>query len=373
MATRTRSASSSNPRMQRSRKTRAGSLRSLTFTLGPLMPDVIRDDRMETEPNVFERLSLTDETCFLCGSHDRITLEHVFPKWLQHRYDLWDRQLTLLNGTRIKYRQLTIPCCRDCNGVHLAAIENQISQAVGCGFAACQSLPDVVIYQWTGKIFFGLLRKELTLLADRKDKNAGTIATEKLVKSFSALHLFLQSVRQPFVFEAPRPYSVLKANLHSNEHTLNYDFRDNLIHQVVQLRLGEVGFIVAFEDRSIIADSYGRYLAQVDGRKLLQIQFDELYAKVLYQKSLIDGSPTYVTASNVDPNVPTTVRELSSGAFVNEWNQEEFANVFRSLLEQNYGSSAQEIEYKATDLVSTWMDTLVDENGTVVATLGKPE
>jgi len=155
---------------------------------------------MDTQTNIFERLSLTNEKCFLCGSGESITQEHVFPKWLQHRDGLFDRELTLLNGAQIKYRQLTIPCCRDCNGIYLGKIEKQISQAVTSGFHGCTGLPDLVVYQWAGKIFFGILRKELTLLADRKDTAAGPIVSEKLVESFSSLHLFLQSIRHPILF-----------------------------------------------------------------------------------------------------------------------------------------------------------------------------
>lgn len=58
---------------------------------------------MGTQPNIFERLSLASDKCFLCGCGDNITHEHVFPKWLQHRYASWDKELTLLNGTQIAY------------------------------------------------------------------------------------------------------------------------------------------------------------------------------------------------------------------------------------------------------------------------------
>ena len=52
--------------------------------------------------------------------------------------------------------------------------------------------------------------------------------------------------------------------------------------------MGEVGVIVAFEDCGINADSFGRYVKELAGRKLSPIQFNELYAKVLYQTQLIE-------------------------------------------------------------------------------------
>jgi hypothetical protein len=50
-------------------------------------------------------------TCFLCGrrlgSRNRAD-EHIIPRWIQERFQLWNQTLTLLNGTTIAYRQLVI-------------------------------------------------------------------------------------------------------------------------------------------------------------------------------------------------------------------------------------------------------------------------
>jgi len=78
------------------------------------------------------------EFCFLCGvvlDPERDTDEHVIPRWIQERYELWTERLTLLNHTTlnhttIPYRQLTIPCCVTCNNHHLGKIEMQVQQRV---------------------------------------------------------------------------------------------------------------------------------------------------------------------------------------------------------------------------------------------------
>jgi hypothetical protein len=48
---------------------------------------------------------------FLCGSDFASggTEEHVIPRWVQERFDLWDQKLTLLDGTEIPYRLLFHP------------------------------------------------------------------------------------------------------------------------------------------------------------------------------------------------------------------------------------------------------------------------
>src|SRR5580704_9225452 len=74
--------------------------------------------------------------CFLCGCRlgkRNATEEHIFPKWLQARFNLWNEQLTLLNGTTMPYRALRVPCCSTCNNEHLSQIEDKVRSAVERG------------------------------------------------------------------------------------------------------------------------------------------------------------------------------------------------------------------------------------------------
>lgn len=69
-----------------------------------------------------DTLSDPRHRCFLCGTDLMLagnTDEHVIPKWAQRRYDLWNQTVTLLNGTGLKYSQLTVPCKSpaECHGV----------------------------------------------------------------------------------------------------------------------------------------------------------------------------------------------------------------------------------------------------------------
>lgn len=82
------------------------------------------------------------ETCFLCGQDfdtGELGQEHVFAKWLQGKFNLWDRTLVLLNGTQIPYRNLKIPACGACNNVSLSKVEGQIARALPGGAAEIRS------------------------------------------------------------------------------------------------------------------------------------------------------------------------------------------------------------------------------------------
>ena len=288
------------------------------------------DAEVDITGTVFDTMRLSDDHCFLCGDElsSRGTREHVFPRWLQRRYDLWDQQLVLLNGTTIPYRQLTIPCCSTCNSQHLGDLESTIQAAIESGYEAVAQLPPLTIYQWVGKIVYGIMRKELGLLRDRRDRDSGPIMPQEILEDFSNLHLFLQSVRQPFVFPDAEPFSVLVVNLHSDEE--DYHFCDNLVHLIAAFRLNDVGLIVTLQDAGVIANTYSWYVEEVAGRQLHPIQFEELYAKCLYQMSLFTRTPKFVIAVNDNPAIPTSVNTLpiaglNAKPILDEWDQAEYS------------------------------------------------
>jgi hypothetical protein len=309
---------------------------------------------MDTEP--FSDMQLGDGNCFLCGTPEPpITQEHVFPKWVQTRHDLWNQTLGLLNQTQIPYRSLRIPCCSICNQEDLSKLENRISSAVAEGYSGCLQLSPHDIYLWTGKLYFGVLRKEITLARERSKPNSEPILQPESLRHFSNLHMFLQAIRNKHEFSGRVPYSVLVCNLHDLGHPRNFCVRDNLFYMTLSIRLGEVGIIVAFEDAGLTERTYGRYVADVAGQKLHPIQFDELYAKVLYQVSLIQGGVSYVTHRN--PNETERMRSLVlGGGRLRERSQEEYSRVLEPYVTEWIDPPAEHMQwFVPPNLVPTWM------------------
>jgi hypothetical protein len=322
----------------------------------------VDESDVDISGSVFDALRLGDDNCFLCGAllEKGKTREHVFPGWLQHRHNLWDQELTLLNGTHIRYAQLTIPCCKPCNSGPLSAVENRVRTATEAGYAEAVKLESLLLYQWLGKIFYGILRKELSLLHDRRNQDGPTIVPASILEGFSTLHLFLQSIRQPFEFPDGVPFSALVVNLHPNEAHGEYNFRDSLQLMTASLRTKDVGFIVALQDVGLISSTYGQYVQQVAGRKLTLIQFDELYAKCLYQVTRLNRTPKFIIATNQHPAVATQVHMmpimgLSSKPPVEQWVWAEYFDVLASILEQSYPYLDIDQMFVPPNLVMTWM------------------
>mgnify|MGYP000435142675 CR=1 FL=1 len=304
----------------------------------------------------FSEITIDGNSCFLCGLEvGEITQEHVFPKWLQKRYNLWSKNLVLLNRTSIPYRTLTIPCCARCNNEDLADLETKISKAVSEGYEACSSLSDSHWYLWLGKLFYGILRKEIGLKADRSRSSSVPIISPKTLSSFSSLHLFLQGIRKLHQFGDRAPYSVLLCNLHDLGARRDFWFGDSFHYMTAGIRMGGIGVIVAFEDGSINAETIGQYLKKVNGAKLHPIQFSELYAKVSYQSYLLHSPIRYVS-SKQDAKGSTTYTDVFGGYHLRPWSQHEFSGVLKRHVGPwlpNCGKDS--VWFTEPDLVPTWM------------------
>lgn len=305
----------------------------------------------------FIEQSTSDDICFLCGEVGReVTQEHVFPKWLQRRFDLWTQRIGLVNDSLIQYRHLTIPACASCNNGDLSRLEAAIARAVDGGFAAAALMDPYLWYLWAGKLFYGTLRRELSLVRNRANPEDGTIVSSALLKSFSSLHLFLQGIRKQHEFVGDPPYSVLVCNVHDLDQPRNYCYRDNLTHMTASVRMGEIGLLVCFEDGGLTKESYGRFVADVAGRKLHPIQFDELTAKVTYQVALLEGGVTYISSKATGTAVPMK-SHVHCGGYLHEWSAKEFSHVLRSHVAGwlNEKAAIETQWFVPPNLVPTWM------------------
>src|SRR5260221_14627926 len=88
--------------------------------------------RSELLKAVFEH-PFNHASCLLCAdplTAESSTEEHVIPKWVQKKYDLWNESLGLLNDTSIQYRQLTVPTSKRFNNNTISKVEPTLKVAI---------------------------------------------------------------------------------------------------------------------------------------------------------------------------------------------------------------------------------------------------
>lgn len=281
--------------------------------------------------NFYSPLSADDflyERCFLCGINivpANKTVEHIFPKWLQHRYTLWDEELIILNNTKIKYRFLTVPCCKECNNVHLAALESKFSVLHDRKFENLTFEDELVVFQWSIKILYSTMYKELSLKFDRANPSLGNILQPKILESYRMLHLFLQSLRVKTVFHHPKPWSLFVFNLEKDD----FDYTNDILGLGFSIKFGNVGNTIVFEDNNIISD-YLYLFNHLNDYKLSDLKFWEVTMRIFFAKRHMRLTPTYIHSYNTETE-QLDIHTLNS--FGNpEWDDELFSYYFEALL-----------------------------------------
>jgi hypothetical protein len=260
---------------------------------------------------VAEFASARDQ-CFLCrrelNSTDLLTREHVFPRWLQNRYQLWEKQLGLLNHTRINYRQLVIPCCAACNQEHLSRLEHLVRGGVARGFDEFRRIDPRRLHQWLAKIFFGLLFRELSLKLDQADPHSDSIVDLDMINSYSVVRMFLQGIRLDVTTEGPpEPWSVfLCRTAPGADVASDFDYLDN-VACVAGIRMSEVGAIVCFDDAGIVKRHLGPQFRSLDDVSLEPLQFTELVAAVIYLRRRLLHPPNWLYKGPRDASRMTLV------------------------------------------------------------------
>jgi hypothetical protein len=289
------------------------------------------------KPSLLASLServFSEDNCFYCGETlHRRTREHVFPLWVQRRFGLTNQTITLLNGTRIKYSNLTVPCCHTCNTVHLSQLEKKVKEYLFDSPIAVARRHAGDILTWTLKILLGIIYSERLLPANRRNPSDGPILPTELWDAFTITHLLIQGLRIPIHFTAEGkrriPGSIAIFNIdESDEDPAPFDFRDEVRLLSVFIRLGSRG-ILASADGGAVDIDFGAQLRSEAPRKLHPVQFREFGATWFYKSSLLNRRPKYLMFEHQEvPGVNVMqlpLAGLSDKPVFDEWHHPDYA------------------------------------------------
>ena len=324
------------------------------------------DDTEKTEDeefiNPFKSNTFDGEHCFLCGIYlNKPTKEHIFPKWLMHKFNLWDETLTLKNDKPIQYSKLTIPCCLECNRENLSKLENEIKFAVEGGYSSIKSVDEVKIFLWLAKIFYALRFKEAFLKQDISTPDSSKIVSKKSLDAMYALNTMLKGVKYGIRFITPDiPFSILVINLHTQP-TDKFFFIDDDSSHTIYLRLDNIAIIGCLQDFGIISQTYGKnYLDIVSGRKLSLIQADELFVKAAFQSIRIKNTPFYMFHTVKTLGVPITCHVQNYPQLPEDYDYYLYFNYLSYYFEKLHPDV--ELEFLPPSTMSSF---LADENGNI--------
>lgn len=283
----------------------------------------------------FERHSFSEDNCFVCGislNDDNRTKEHIYPKWLQRKYNLYNQRLVLLNGTDIKYKDLTVPCCKKCNEIMSSKIENPMKKAVEGCYSEFIGLDRTIIFQWLNKLSYGMLYKEQSLRIDRSDKNSEMITNPEVLNNLKMKYMFLKTIISDAQF-VETPFSLLIFEIDYNEQD-PYWGHDGFAIPVFFMTLGDIGIISHMADNGYNEAFFKDF---PDHKELLDymlhpIQFRELCARFFYKSTLFVRDPAYTIILDGDQNPNVVISHGMSGIGYEDWDQEQYAQYLAHFL-----------------------------------------
>ena len=152
----------------------------------------------------FDHFNFSNRTCFLSGkalSSDEEKIQ-VFPTWLMSNYHLDDQPFKLLDESTATYKDLKIPCAASVNEQYLEPLEAEIAGAFNIGYEAVKNLDELRLFRWAGKLLYGILFNEMQAgIKQQHAQGQEFNISQSLIHKFSNLHLMLQSINEPVIFE----------------------------------------------------------------------------------------------------------------------------------------------------------------------------
>lgn len=321
--------------------------------------------------------------CFICGAAPNtrpFNDEHVFPKWLLQRYDLFTRTITLPNGRPVRYDRHTVPCCEECNTLMGKEIEQPIS-------AALDGSPDSVqnfvasgrglhLFVWMGLIYLKLHLKNKThrkVLDTRV--NAGMIADDYDWYLLHHLHTVIRCFYIPTIIEPEVIGSLMVYPVRTEGSLDEFDFGDLHAAQTMMLRLGRTAIFVVFDDSKGAQGYIQNSMLPKITSAISELQAREIMVEFAMLNSHLKDRPIYQSLCDTVKEEHTIIAHLSERPELDGWDLEARGQLMWDAISHAWSTfpslGSTEKEVKKVVLTGN-MSVLWDDNGDFILGDAKP-
>lgn len=245
--------------------------------------------------NPFHNFDFNFTSCLLSGNafDDEILLIEVIPQWLYEAAGLTGKeQIKLLDESIKPYDSLKAPYSREVYHSFVLPLEERVSQAFTMGYAGVSELDELDLFKWIGKFMYGLIYIEMNSAIRLKQLSGdGLNMSQGLMHKFGNLQTMVQSIYRPVEFDGFLPWSIQVVPLDNPD--TSFSFRDEINTLTFSLKLKDFGIIACLQDNGTNKKYHGELLAQIEGQRLSDQQFEELCARFFYSAYLFNRLPEY--------------------------------------------------------------------------------
>ena len=214
------------------------------------------------------------DACFICGAwpgEREFNDEHIVPKWILRRYDLFNRGITLPTGEHRKYAGYKVPCCEPCNTLLGREIETPVSKLLdGDPSTVLARLQDdrarELLFVWICLLFLKVHLKDAQVPVHRDRRRGEARIGDDY--DWTDLHHVHQVARSPFTRASVMPevigsLQVFEIALTTTEG--DYDYMDFTDAQTVLVRVGGLGIVATLNDSTAAESAWSERLGVIQG------------------------------------------------------------------------------------------------------------
>lgn len=240
--------------------------------------------------------------CFICGAspdEKPFNDEHIVPRWLLKRYNLFDKTVVLPTGEHRHYRSYTVPCCVECNSLLGAQVETPVSQLLDGDYVDIAERLDEanlgLLFIWLSLLFFKVHLRDRAVRV-HKDRRLGPEVIGDLY-DWSEMHHLHAVARSPFTRASLMPEAFGSLRIFEIESRLKgkgYDYLDLTFDQTLILRLGPIGIVATLNDSTAAESAWSERLDLIEG-PISGLQLREIGAMFAIANRNLIKRPMFMT------------------------------------------------------------------------------
>lgn len=288
------------------------------------------------------------DTCFVCGierAEASFNDEHVIPRWVLKRYELFGKEITLPNDKKFRYGKYKIPCCESCNSFLGENIEKKVAEGLDGDFNKVLSFFNGnkgLVFNWICLLYIKTHLKDKMFQYDfQSDKKIGDDYDWEDLHHF---HCMARSIYTGVKIEESVYGSMFIYPCAEFDEGERYDYIDLYGTGTVLIRLGDFFIICVMNDSKLVSQLIKSRTERITG-KLNFLQVRELYSRVSYENLRIIDRPKYYTAVRHKDNYVGIHASINKKIKIAPHNEEFFGALMYKLV-KNYIYSPQEPELK---------------------------
>lgn len=239
------------------------------------------------------------DNCFICGkslSDTEFNNEHVLPRWILKKYNLYKRKIILPNNSDFRYDRYVIPCCLGCNELMNQEFEQPIKKLVEGGYnnfiKYLKKEGPWKIFIWLNILFLKTHLKDKSLKLHLRSADVSKISDFYTWEELHHIHCVARSFYTNADLDSKVLGSLLVLPIKELDYFEHFDYADIYDSKSVLIRLNDIALISVLNDSCFSQHTIPRFIEKIDNN-VSPLQIKEIFARLSFANMHLKNRPEY--------------------------------------------------------------------------------